>query len=182
MNSYELIFVVKEVSEAKEDELLALGVNLLTLGALQEAHLYVEASSVAEAVTIGFQTLVGQGIQVERLQLDLVSQSEIARRVGKERQSVSKWAQRGKKGVAFPVPFRATDLGKVEWEWVLVNDWLRQTGTEGYDDACVLNWEQVHSGNERLRSLREEVEYLVIRSSDTARMVAPPTGLEPVTL
>ncbi|MHC5702396.1 hypothetical protein OTC26_013225 [Streptomyces tirandamycinicus] len=64
-------------------------------------------------------------VAVVRVDRDLVDAAEIARRIGRSRESVSQLIHgERRKGSPFPTPIGAPN-GKRIWEWSVVNEWLR---------------------------------------------------------
>jgi hypothetical protein len=93
------------------------------------------------------------GATPRRTDRDLVDAAEIARRIGRSRESIRQLiAGERRKGMAFPTPSGAPN-GKRIWEWGTVNEWLRinlpgEGDTERYlskdecavVDAWILRW------------------------------------------
>ena len=148
MNTYEVTYITQPIEEALEEALLEHDVNV---GCHSGLHFVM-----ASLVTGDFQTaaeelakdLKGRGVPIERMELDLVNQSGIAIRCDKSRQAVGKWVQC--RDNPFPKPY-AVVSGPL-WAWSDVNEWLRRTGKDCYEDACSANPAQVDAFNAAWRA------------------------------
>lgn len=129
---YSLAFVIEPIDDATIDNLAAEGIDWSQMGRLQLAHADETGESFLGAVRTAFDRLRSLGVQPTRLRLDLVSASEIAARTDVSRPAVTKWTKQDGGDWPFPVEFDWSTTGPV-WVWADVNDWLRQTGREGYD-------------------------------------------------
>lgn len=152
MNTYDITYITRPVNEALEEELLDHGVNV---GSHSGVH-FVMASVVTDDFHSAAEEfaleLKGLGVDVERIELDLVNQSAIAARTGKSRQAVSAWVQCAAVVNGFPKPH--TVVSGPLWAWSDVNEWLRRTGKECFDDACTPSPAQVDAFNAAWRSTR----------------------------
>ncbi len=137
-NSYELSFELPTLSEEAEDlvadqfdSVIAVhtGVTTITLTA--------DGDDCVSAAIAAINTLRNLGAEPIRLVDDVVSRSEIARRMGVTPQSVGQWI-RGERHSesAFPTPYILTDGGL--WLWGEVSTALAIRGEEveefGYPD------------------------------------------------
>ncbi|WP_141683514.1 helix-turn-helix transcriptional regulator [Streptomyces sp. F-7] len=67
------------------------------------------------------------GVMPRRMDRDLVDAAEIARRIGRSRESIRQLISgERRKGMTFPAPVGSPN-GKRIWEWGTVNEWLRST-------------------------------------------------------
>ncbi len=88
-----------------------------------------EGSSLEEAVLSAIQAVEGCGIGakvIRTLPDDLVSISDIAKRLNKDRQLVSLWVkgERRQQGLPFPPPVLKLSEKSPLWRWYLVVKWL----------------------------------------------------------
>jgi hypothetical protein len=82
------------------------------------------------------------GVTPRRMDRDLVDASEIARRIGRSRESIRQLvAGERRKGVPFPAPVGAPN-GKRIWEWGTVNEWLRSNLPGEGDDERYLSQDE----------------------------------------
>lgn len=92
--------------------------------------MYIDSGDVVSQVVRATQEVEARlsGARVRRVQRDLVSQSDIASRVGVSREAVRKWTRRTGDG-SFPHPF-ATISGEARpsrvWLWSDVQPWLQR--------------------------------------------------------
>jgi len=98
---------------------------------LVTATIYVDAGDVVAHTVQTSREIEARlhGAHVRRVQRDLVSQSDIASRVGVSREAVRKWTQRLGEG-SFPAPF-ATIGGEARpskvWLWSDIQPWLQRS-------------------------------------------------------
>jgi hypothetical protein len=72
---------------------------------------------------------VGRGIDVVRVEWpSLMTQAELARRIGKTRQAVNQYAKGLCGPSGFPPPARKGDQGQPLWQWCDVAQWLFNNG------------------------------------------------------
>jgi predicted DNA-binding transcriptional regulator AlpA len=86
-----------------------------------------EAPSMKEAVLSAIQDVRGIGMGVDVLRVDyctLVTQAEIARKIGKSRQMVFQYIQGVRGPGAFPPPVCDLVEGQSLWNWSEVASWL----------------------------------------------------------
>lgn len=121
---------VKELSDEVMDALFNSGCDDAT-PSIQYGLLYLEfsraAPSLKDAIISAIRDVLRSGLPLKVLQVDecnLVSPSEIARRMGRSRQLVHQYinAQRGPGG--FPPPICHLAEGKPLWQWCAVSFWL----------------------------------------------------------
>lgn len=123
---------VNALTTEVEDALFNAGCDDATLS-IQYGLLYIEFSRVAPSLKDAILGAIGDvrkaGIGAEVLRVDecnLVTPSEIARRIGRSRQLVSQYinGQRGPGG--FPPPECHLAEGAPLWAWCAVSYWLAQ--------------------------------------------------------
>lgn len=135
MPTYELIFVVTNIGEEREERLLSDGISVATMGRMQLAFVDSFGDSFDAAATRAIGALTAERVRIERGYLDLVTKSEIAERAGVTKQAVAKWVKKTDIPDPFPVEFDHGPTGPL-WEWGKVNEWLRRTRKAGYDGHC----------------------------------------------
>ena len=116
-NSYELSFEVPPLSEATEDLLTDHFDSVIAVhGSLTTVTLTADGDDCVSAAISAINALRSMGVAPARLVDDLVSRSEIARRMGVTPQSVGQWI-RGERHAEelFPNPYILTDGGL--WLW-----------------------------------------------------------------
>lgn len=86
----------------------------------------IEAESAASAVDRVVGDLRGLNITPRRIELDLVNASDIAERLGKNRETVRLWAQ-GERRSGFPAAYAVISASPV-WAWADVHDWAARSG------------------------------------------------------
>lgn len=87
------------------------------------------------------------GIQVLRIDRDLVDASEISRRIDRTRENVRQLISgTRRKGSPFPTPI-ASPNGKMLWEWSIVNEWLRRNVPEASDEELGLSRDEMTSAD-----------------------------------
>ena len=120
------------LDERVEDALFEAGCDDATLS-IQYGHIYMEfsrsAASLKDAVLSAIRDVREAGIGAEVWRVDecnLVTPSEIARRIGRSRQLVHQYmtGQRGPGG--FPAPECNLTEGAPLWAWCAVGYWLHQ--------------------------------------------------------
>ncbi|HUW78322.1 MAG TPA: helix-turn-helix domain-containing protein [Candidatus Nanopelagicaceae bacterium] len=129
-NSYELSFEVAEMSEAVEDRACTRFDSVITVhGEVTTITLTAEGRTCLRAAIETISSLRAAGVEPIRLIDDLVSRSEIARRMGVTPQSVGQWI-RGERHAesAFPAPYILADGGL--WLWGEVVEALDSRGVE----------------------------------------------------
>jgi transcriptional regulator with XRE-family HTH domain len=86
-----------------------------------------EAKSPSHAILSAIWDVTNAGAKVERIEPDpLVSLSEIAKRTGLTRASISNYAH-GNREKDFPVPIARVTSDNPLWDWVQVVRWLAHT-------------------------------------------------------
>lgn len=101
--------------------------------------------AVVEAIT-HFHSVSPAGA-VSRIELDLVSISDIASRLGRARESVRAWVVGSRGPKDFPSPMTVIGDGIRVWDWPSVNQWLKRTGVEGHDEERLLSREEIDELN-----------------------------------
>ena len=149
---------VKQLNEEVEDALFAAGCDDAT-ASIQYGQLYLEfsrvASSLEKAILSAIRDVRKAKIGAEVLRVDecnLVTPSEIARRIGRSRQLVFQYinGQRGPGG--FPPPECHLTEGAPLWSWCAVSYWLAQNNILRPEDGW--NAEVVAAINNLLENAR----------------------------
>jgi len=86
----------------------------------------ITSESAASAVERAVGDLLGLNVTPRRIELDLVNTSDIAERLGKNRETVRLWAQGERRG-GFPAAYAIISASPV-WAWADVHEWAVQTG------------------------------------------------------
>lgn len=87
-----------------------------------------EAKTRLSALVSAIIAVGKAGAEVERIEPDyLVSSSEIARRAGLVRATVSLYSE-GKRGEGFPPPVARVTSDSPLWDWVEVSSWMYRQG------------------------------------------------------
>ena len=154
---------VAELTPAVEDALFQAGCDDATVS-MQYGRLYIEfsrsATSLEDAIIGAIHDVRKAGIGAEVLRVDecnLVTASEIARRMGRSRQLVHQYmkGQRGPGG--FPPPeSQLTDQAPL-WAWCAVSYWLVQNNLLRPQESW--NAEVVEAINNWLESERQRQRY-----------------------
>lgn len=148
--NYELIYVVGDVGEDKQMELLDAEINIGEVGRLTLAFLTAKGATPLDAAKHGYAILLGHGVRVLRAHLDLVTQAQIAGRSGYSRAGVLGWVQQCHSIVArFPCEHAWVGNSPV-WVWAEVNEWLRRTQKKRFDQETGLDRAAVGAFNQWL--------------------------------
>lgn len=132
---------VRSLGGDVEDALFEAGCDDATLS-MQYGRLYVEFSRVSEslesAILSAISAVEGAGIGATVLRVDsvdFVSASEIARRIGRSRQSVHQYIVGDRGPGGFPAPeCRLADRAPM-WAWCAVSRWLVENGLLGAEEG-----------------------------------------------
>lgn len=94
---------------------------------------FVSSSMVESRVdfvldAISFLNGLNPRIEVLSIDPDLVGTSDIASRVGCDRETVRKWANSMRGAGNFPSPMGRINGGRKIWDWPTVNEWLKANG------------------------------------------------------
>ena len=123
---------VRELTTEVEDALFAAGCDDATLS-VQYGCLYMEFSRVAPSLKDAFLSAIRDvrnartGIDVRRVDsCDLVTPSEIARRIGRTRQLIHQYITGNRGPGGFPAPECNLTEGRPLWAWCDVSYWLSQ--------------------------------------------------------
>lgn len=131
---YELKYVTNPIEDEALDAVLASGEVVLSChGGLNFAAMDLQAATAGEAARRGAEWLSTLGVFVLRLDLDLVTQAEIAARAGVTPSAVSQWVNGKQDPNGFPTPY-AWVRGAL-WAWGDVLEWLQ---VQGRDDSGVI--------------------------------------------
>lgn len=121
------------------DGLVALSFGRLLLTVYMDGHRNGVSAAQCAARAI-YEKL---NVIVRRIDRDPVDASEIARRIGRSRESVRQIVNgERRKGEEFPVPFGAPN-GKKIWEWAVINEWLRVNVPEVADPELYLRRDEM---------------------------------------
>lgn len=137
-HSYELSFEVPTLSEAKEDLIASMFDTVIAVhSGVTTITLTADGDDCLGAALAAIRTLRETGVEPIRLVDDVVSRSEIARRMGVTPQSVGQWIRGERHSEStFPTPYIFTDGGL--WLWGEVATALANRGEEveeiGYPD------------------------------------------------
>ena len=117
------------VDEATAEELFAAGFADAGIGGMDgDSYLDVdrEANSLMDAIVTAIRQLRSvDGVEVVRVDGDdLVSQTDIADRIGKTRQAVNHWIKRDADRSGFPAPAFGARTRSPLWRWADVAAWL----------------------------------------------------------
>ena len=161
MNTYDVTYITRPIDETLEEALSDHGVNVGSHSGLHFVMTSLITDDFQNAAEELALDLKRRGVDIERMELDLVNQSGIATRCDKTRQAVSSWVQ--SHDVVNPFPNPHTVVSGPLWAWSDVNEWLRRTGKKGFDDACSASPAQVEAFNAAWRATRwptmESVDY-----------------------
>lgn len=86
-------------------------------------------------------------VKVCRVEMDFVSISDIASRLGRARESVRAWVVGARGPKDFPSPLTVIGDGVRVWDWSSVNQWLKREGIEGHDEEYLLSREEIDELN-----------------------------------
>ncbi|WP_431975534.1 hypothetical protein [Micromonospora haikouensis] len=101
--------------------------------------------AVIDAVTHAHSLL--PHVKVCRVEVDLVSISDIAGRLGRPRESVRAWVVGSRGPKDFPTPLTVIGDGVRVWDWPSVNQWLKREGVAGHDEEHLLSREEIDELN-----------------------------------
>ena len=153
---------IRELKRSIVDALFEAGCDDATLGmSCGVAHLDFTraAPTMKDAILSAIADVrrVGMGIDVLRIDCDsLLTQAEIARKIGKSRQAVHQYIRGDCGPGGFPQPARKGASGQPLWQWCAVAQWLCQhdmapaglvSDAEAVDTInCVLDytWKRKH--------------------------------------
>jgi hypothetical protein len=141
MNHYELRFVTRPLTRAVEDTLIdEFDVSVATHGHLTYVSILWIGEEAFAAAQAAAAALARFGVEVQRLDLDLVNASAIAERARVSRAAVTQWMAKSN-GDTFPQEF--THVNGPLWAWAEVNEWLRRTKPSKCDSVCIPSAEAV---------------------------------------
>ncbi len=155
MHDVELTFIVEPASDHVVSAVEST-VDAMT-GQRGQQHfvtLNMPGPTALEAANSAASTLAELGMVIERLDLDLVTKSEISARTDKSRQTVGNWVERGWRGQPFPAEF--TWAPGPLWAWADVNTWLSNTSAAAHDAELSPNAEDVARFNASLLKARRK--------------------------
>lgn len=133
----EFEWMLKVFSVTDEQEALIVDELDGFVGGHGETIIVTLSAEGSDAVSVGrllVHLLSSRGIAVESGYYDLLTRSEIARRLGVTAQAVGNWVRRDRQEARpFPSPFASAGGGV--WLWADVNAWLRDIGSENADEV-----------------------------------------------
>lgn len=161
---------VNDLTPAVEDALFEAGCDDATVS-LQYGRLYIEfsrsATSLKDAILSAIHDVRKADIGAKVLRVDdcdLVTPSEIARRIGRSRQLVFQYINGQRGPGAFPPPEYHLAEGAPLWAWCAVSCWLAQNDIirpeEGWNAevvAAINNWLETARQRQRNPQLVEEI-------------------------
>lgn len=174
MRDFELIFVTREVSDDKADELMSeVDAFVGGHGDLTLVTITSPGESALKAAHGALLRLRRFGIQALRLYDDLVTRNQIANRIGKTAQAVGYWT-RGERKSGFPQPYVLAAGGL--WRWQEVDAWLAEEDHEYAKSRPPLSYPTAAEVDEINVWLRFVGHELIWSGSWTA-MLAPEVSL-----
>ena len=93
---------------------------------IAQVDVKITSQSAVSAVDRVVSDLRGLNISPRRLELDLVNTSDIAERLGKNRETVRLWVQGERRG-GFPPAYAIISASPV-WAWADVHEWAAENG------------------------------------------------------
>ncbi len=166
-----LVAGVLELSSKVADAFFEAGCDDATLS-LQHGTLHVEfsrsAPSLADAILSAIRDIRKTGIGAVVLRVDacnLVTPAEIARRIGRTRQSVFQYITGVRGPGGFPPPEYHLAKGTPLWSWTLVSEWLAANNIIRPEESrhaevisVINNWLESARQRERDPKLVKQVE------------------------
>lgn len=127
MNVFDVQLLVDEVPEGIVDEIIDTFEGTTGHDHTGSAFVngFVEAPTFLDAVESFSRWLEERGCVPQRVDLDLATRGDIARRLGATRQAAANWAA-GRRGAGFPTPFNPVSGGV--WLWGDVVAWAIEHG------------------------------------------------------
>ena len=174
MKNYEFDLVLSNVSyddETLEDKLYEVGCDDATLG-FRNSIAYLdftrEAKSLKDAVVSAIIDAEKAGVIVARVMPDnIVSASEISRRIDRSRESIRKLIE-GERGPGFfPAPVSGLNNKSLLWSWVDVSKWLFENEMIEED---VLLAAVVIAGVNMALSLRGNIDLQVLQKETLSKI------------
>jgi len=166
---YELTYVVDPVSDDLVDSLYEAGLDVNVSG--HDGLTFLATTVVADDPVDGAfefaQALQSFGIKVLRLDLNLVNRAAIADICGVTRQAVTPWVNTPGLVNRFPKPYTAVK-GPL-WVWSEVNDWLRRSRKDFFEDSCYPTPTQIEEFNVRWTRTTTQVNLGVPQVWDTVQ-------------
>ncbi len=178
MSNHDVTYIIDPITEDLEGQLLEDTTLDLNVGSHSGLHFIIATITTddfQQGATALADSLRDRGVRINRMDLDLVNQSEIAVRCGLSRQAVSNWINTHHHLSPFPLPH--TMAGGPLWAWSRVNEWLHCTGKNSADDSDSATPEQVDAFNTAWRQ-RSKVEIQRVAYQDIPEAgrprIAPP--------
>lgn len=135
---------VRELNESMEDALYEAGCDDALLGTRNGVPFLDfdrEAASLADAIRSAIRAVerAGLGARVVRVEPDdLVSASEIARRMTRSRESIRQCAEGTRGPGGFPAPVSSVRGTSPIWRWAEVAEWFAAGGRKGRVDPTMV--------------------------------------------
>lgn len=146
-------------------------------GGTTQVDVEIEAESATSAVSRAINDLRGMNVSARRIELDLVNISQIADRLGKNRETVRLWST-GDRRADFPPAFAAVSDSLV-WAWADVYGWAVNAGlkvdhyrpipvnvAEAFTGALAQTFESKSQGwNVGVAARHPETKYATVRAT-----------------
>jgi hypothetical protein len=177
MPEFELIFSTAPLTSALEDRLLeTFDCTIATHDDLTLVTLTATGHEVPMVARATYMEMESLGVQALRLEPDLVSRPNIAKRACVTPQAVGLWTSRRRRMAnPFPPPF--TLAGGGLWLWAEVNEWLTARG-KAHDDIHFPSKEDLDHFNSWLVNLRRAgaPQFVLVPN------YGPPPATEPISI
>lgn len=187
MGPYELIFEVEALSESVQDAVYE-NFDALISGHGDKYFVTVSAdgSDAISAARGAIARLNALGVRPHRMVEDLVTRSEMARRLGVAAQAVGQWI-RGERRADLPFPEPYNRVGGGVWLWADVMDWLARVPglttdvSEGLsfprlDDHVVINFDLLSLRGSRFHAAHGTHLVTQVRSAQPLSVAVTFTG------
>jgi hypothetical protein len=153
---------IHELTQQVEDGLFEAGCDDATLSVRQGRVLLTfsrQGASLKDAIFSAIRDVNSSGIGAKVLRVDdcnLVTQSDIARRIGYSRQVVNQYISGARGGGGFPGPICHIVEGAPLWRWCEVSYWLWKKGLIREDVLRIARETEMINGVLELESMRQE--------------------------
>ena len=154
MPLFEVTFRTSPIDDATEDVLLSeMDAMVATHGDVTLITVTAEAACGIDAATILIKDLRSHGVNVHRVEKDLVNAATIASRCGESRTAVMHYI-RGSRRTSVPFPAPEVSGSPSLWRWPDINDWLAKVGKDYDSDVSYLTRDEESQVDHRLCVLR----------------------------
>jgi hypothetical protein len=143
MNTHNFMLILNHpIDEATSDLLFEAGLDDAAVAAF-DAHPALDVDRDAPTLLDAVASAITQAESVPGLQVlrvegeELVSQADIAERIGRTRQAVNHWIKRDADSSGFPEPAYGTSTRSPLWRWVDVQSWL-EPDSDIYDRGRII--------------------------------------------